>query len=479
MVDSKSSKGRIDWKLVVRFIPLVIVCVLGCVAFFGAGPIDIGPEARGAEKAAAAYQAEGLPWVANDLAPRPPVRPDENAAEFILAAAKSPESKPFDKDYPTMLKLADGDQWAKVDDSLKKYQSLLDFGVSAATRLRVDFGRDYDYGAYLQFPEFASTKRLVRALTMRAQIEAQRGNANACVADLTSAFRVADLLRDDSTTIGLLVHIADQAISLDGVRRSASFLKDDPAVLARLNSLVVQFNHSPDFKNALRGEMYMGLASLRNMDEHGHNQAQSDTRSSEGTDSDERPINPAKLIRTGLPTSFFIRAFAARDLEVWTEASRKMNLHRHDPDAMAKDTQVIADRMAKHPKVSEILLSALFPVYLEMGSAIKRVAAAGNVTQALIASLEYRGRTGALPSRLKDLPGDWIDPFTGTSLRVKNVAGSFRIYSVGRNRKDDGGLDKDETVGKKSDDVVAAFPPLRRKIPAPKRQVPRPENAVR
>jgi hypothetical protein len=58
---------------------------------------------------------------------------------------------------------------------------------------------------------------------------------------------------------------------------------------------------------------------------------------------------------------------------------------------------------------------------------------------------------------MSEVHGKWIDPFDGKPLRVKVTKDTFRVYSIGPDRIDNGGVDRSETKGK-SYDIVAMYP---------------------
>lgn len=72
-----------------------------------------------------------------------------------------------------------------------------------------------------------------------------------------------------------------------------------------------------------------------------------------------------------------------------------------------------------------------------------------NCLRAAVAVEEYRrDHEERVPGSLSELvpsylAGTPVDPFSGKSLIMKSDAGGYTVYSVGRNRKDDGGADAD------------------------------------
>jgi hypothetical protein len=79
----------------------------------------------------------------------------------------------------------------------------------------------------------------------------------------------------------------------------------------------------------------------------------------------------------------------------------------------------------------------------------------------LLGALElYYARHGAYPTTLEDLvPGELNqlppDPFTGEPLRYERHDDSYKLYSLGWDREDDGGVPDGNTVGHDGDIVFS------------------------
>jgi hypothetical protein len=79
--------------------------------------------------------------------------------------------------------------------------------------------------------------------------------------------------------------------------------------------------------------------------------------------------------------------------------------------------------------------------------------------QAAIAAERYRQANGAFPKRLSDLVPGYLaavpsDPFDGQPLRSMERPGELVIYSVSRNKIDDGGVEKQQPAPYPADIVV-------------------------
>jgi hypothetical protein len=69
-------------------------------------------------------------------------------------------------------------------------------------------------------------------------------------------------------------------------------------------------------------------------------------------------------------------------------------------------------------------------------------------TQAALAVERYRLVNGKLPNQLSDLVPTFLpavpsDPFDGKPLRYKTLTIGYVVYSVGDDRQDNGGVEKD------------------------------------
>ena len=256
--------------------------------------------------------------------------------------------------------------------------------------------------------------------------------------------------------ISMLVRISMKAIASDAAVRCAALDASDPKALEALAATVSRFQTIPSFGFALRGDAYMRLATLRNLELLVDNEHDSDSGGAPPP-----PINPADLKRTGIPEGMFLRGFAARFFERWTKVKAAIDKHPDDPRRIG---EAINAASANQAGLSNILVSATNPSYGQAGDAVVECQAKQRVTLALVQALLIKARTGRLPTRIEEIPGQWIDPFDDKPLRVKTAGNSIRIYSVSRNLRDDGGVDRRELKGpdKKDFDTVAAYPPVKR-----------------
>jgi hypothetical protein len=144
-----------------------------------------------------------------------------------------------------------------------------------------------------------------------------------------------------------------------------------------------------------------------------------------------------------------------------------MNDPQAGPIEVGKAADAISESIGKNPKASEVLALILFPIFSQAGSAEVRCQSDERSSRALLRALEIEARTGHYPTSIKQIPGTWIDPFNGKPLHLKLTGKGIRIYGVGPDLVDHGGVDRRE-LPKDSDttkgyDVVALYPPFRAK----------------
>ena len=415
---------------------------------------DVRRVAARAEPAEKAYRAAGLPWQANDMDPQPPVTEAENAAPLFLQAIKALDGRGFSVATMKLAAPARAGRFAEIYGLLKPFASEMTLAAKAAERPRLEFKRDWDQGAGLLFPELAFFKYFDKAFCARAEAEAAAERDTSCLGDLRTALRLTGLLRSEPMLLGMLTWMSCTTIFDRAVEQAAYFMRDRPASLAALGNMLA-FQPAPDLQHALRGEAYMGVVTFRNLDHTQIRQLSGDTSAPPDTGP------PRPLVRTGLPKGQIERAWATVHLELWTRVARVLAEHPGDPFATIREFDRINDDLDRHPSVSNMLELIMFPMINNIWIPVKKDRALHRALQALIETMEIRATTGQYPRRLSEVPGTWIDPFTNTPLKYKLTAVGVRIYSVGVELRDHGGVAQSEVPeGSKAYDIIAACPPI-------------------
>ncbi|MHB8635539.1 MAG: hypothetical protein ACYC96_03590 [Fimbriimonadaceae bacterium] len=404
------------------------------------------------------YRRHGLPWTAKEVNPDGPVADADNAAPTLDRALVGLSGTHVTNDVSAAWKLFAGGNDAAARALVAKYSSALEMAKSADRFRLADFRKDWDLGPEVVFPELPLAKNAVKLLAMRAVLEARAGNVAASNGDLGDAWALGRLVGQEPVLLGVLVQVAMRAFVLSGVEEVVAAYRSRPGALAALKGQLATMTDGLDFRRSVRGEAYMGLAILRN-------EAIFRSRiASESTpDTPSTPIDPRQLQRTGSPGGLFARVMGGKLINSYVRLADIAhqdvgNPMRLDSDLAEFDKEVTSDR-----SFTGSFRSILAPAFAGVGQVIVSDQARLVTTSALVDALLLHARTGRYPATMAELPGESLDPFDGKPLRIKVRGDSIRIYSVGPNERDDGGVSRGELRSTSSDayDVVAAYPPVK------------------
>lgn len=211
-----------------------------------------------------------------------------------------------------------------------------------------------------------------------------------------------------------------------------------------------------DTFHVLKSESYTGVTIFRNMKVFG------DFKSlSTGGPSGLPAMDPAKLVRSGMPKEPDARAYMARHLEMWTDILNQAQPVANDPVTMFDRAQKISDSIANNNADSYVFEKILSPIYSNLGDSVLTAQARWAVEQALAAVLLYKAQHGAYPKTLMDAGVAASDPFTGKPLLYRVSSSGVLVYSVGRDGIDNKGQRRKPNFGGNSTayDEVASYPP--------------------
>jgi hypothetical protein len=446
----ESARGNRNRGVAIWFGPSVCGACLAGLIWLATRFFDAPFVARDADRAERAYKAAGLPWEAKDLAPNPPVKDADNAAPLIATVIKNGQLEKFSGQERELYALVRAGKLKEAETRLAQYQDALRSAELASMRPHLDFKRDWDLGANLLFEENAVVRSLVKLLCIQSELEAAQQKTTESLQTLEHAWLLAHLPRDEPAVLSMLASINHERFVLASASRCATSLQNDRPFLEALDRLLADSGPPLDLVWAMKGEAYMCLANLRNLD------LMRIASNSEDVDA-TRP--PEILKRTGLPSDMQAKAFAVRFMQMWTEGKPILDRFKDDPEGAGKAWNKLAEKWEMGWSMTDRLNAILFPSFGGIWASTMSRDADILVNRALISAFLKRLQTGTFPSRIEGVGGAWIDPFTKTPLRIKRAGESIRIYSLGPDRKDDAGIAKGEVRGAKGFDIVAMYPP--------------------
>lgn len=414
---------------------LLVLCGIGSWALWEESGIP--DNLREAEKRYAKIEQLGTPLDADAFAASIAVPAAENNAPGLTKSLEAFERTwltmrpPFSEpDAPSSPNIWSDGAWKTLEAQDRALSAALRDVLSHSNRGRFVIERDWGYPVVHTYPEFGRLRAVCRALGARAALLARQQRRQEAAACLSNMFHLASLPADTPLILGWVTHRSLVAI---GTRATANCIQLDPvgvgAYFQEANSAVYR-----PLGSALRGELYTGIATLRNMNSP--------------RDIESETLEPPKNVRRrDLPDHLLLRLSASRMMEMWLPIMEEL-----DPDGNPKDParfEVILDETdRKANKMHPLDPVSGFLMPFVGGSVIvsKRTTNLRALLDSYAKIVRYHNRTKSWPQTLDQLGIKTQDAFSATRepFRYRRDATGFRIWSIGRNGTDEGGLSSSE-----------------------------------
>ncbi|HWD39127.1 MAG TPA: hypothetical protein VG944_09790 [Fimbriimonas sp.] len=434
-------------------LPLLTCHLGGCLPMAHAAPTT------GLDATVQAYRQAGLPWEAKDLPSVPHVPLDQNA-DFLIQECMNALDHDVDGLEKQAEDLAQDGKFDQAAKLLSPFYAQAKLAKEAVRMGKIRFEHDWDEGPRVSFEELETYRRLAKLLSYRALSEASHGQTDAAIDDLRTARKLQDWCSQGADLMPYLIQMAVTVILDRAEQRCAAIWAKDSAALNKLENLEEEPRVKPDLTKALHGSAFWLVTSCRNFDVLGGLPLIKGLKNDEP---DPRPnYSPKQLKRSGLPDDPTARAYLDRVLRFWIDADAIIKSEQDDPRKIAPKMDQLVAKYSKSHSASDAVLSVELPAYTGLFPAVMRWTADAAVTKALVKAMAIHAETGKFPPSISQIPGDWIDPCGEKPLHLKLQSGGIRIYSVGPNGKDDGGVTQHErekvSKGSKAFDIVAAYP---------------------
>ena len=337
---------------------------------------------------------------------------------------------------------------ADVMLALSQYDSALNELRQASrlpeSRFPLTYGKDNPMMILL--PHLSSLKGSCRAVTLHAAAALELGQTDLACDDVRLAFRLADSLRTEPVLISHLVLIAMLQISLQPIYDGLSEHKWSDAQLRVLDAELGRLDLLADYQYTIRGERIFGINGLDYI------RRSRDLSSFSANDYSPPANNTSKIAK------WFSRALMPDGLFYQNELT------------MARMTQEFllpmvnaTNRLGSPAKIRELQKTAkaelmgswspyklfakmLYPAIEKSSEKFVRAQSVVDLARTAIALERCRLAHGSFPESLDALAPQFIasvphDVIGGGPLKYRREAdGTFTLYSIGWNEKDDGGV---------------------------------------
>lgn len=398
-------------------IACLIVCGLGYMALIAIA----GPDAGQVQVQIARAKELGLPLQPSDLVRK--VDDSENAASRykLVFERVSKVEKKVNLGWSPSKEPAGA---AEAEKSLNGDKALVTDIIAAARFPHCDFHKDYSLGAALAFPEISPMKTMGKILCFDAVSKAHKQKINNSVEDLGAAMRLAAHVREEPTIINFLVSISIESMVHGAIARIVDETPRDASTVAALLNLARSFGPLPDIRDSLRSEVVFGQVTISQV--HTIN----DFRMFGGSP-DQSDGNFG--VNFSIPAS--VRdSWRARHLRMFNQlysSFPKENDWKKMADLMGEVDRKVSEDTSIANKMNQLLC----PVFTGTALSVGRMQADRNLTVTMLELLQKP----TLPSNLKGFGSEAQDPFGTGQLHYKPKGKGFLLYSVGTDKKDDGG----------------------------------------
>jgi hypothetical protein len=367
----------------------------------------------------------GAPSI-NDLQQGSPV--DLKAfADFYRGNTNYPQSAHPGTDAENVLTALN-----KFDPDLKELRE------AAATRPYSRFPMEYGYepSAGILLPHLAIIRDVTLVCDLRAIAELETHHGDDAFADLQLGFRLSASIRDEPFLIDHLVRISTLNITLGGIREGLTRHAWSDSQLAAFENTLTNIDLLSEYEHTMRGERALNIGGIDYFRRHGlDNSLLADASS--GTEG----LGP---LAKWMPSGWYYQNMVLigqtyRDFILpAVDASNHVIVPALSEGVMADITQ---RQLGPYNVLAKLLLPAL-------GKASQRAARGQTLVDesAVACAIErYRMQHNELPDTLDAITPQFIshiphDLFSGQPLRYKkNDNGSYILYSIGWNLRDDGG----------------------------------------
>jgi len=414
-----------------------------------------GMQDRALTERTAAAKAVGFPLTGQDLVPSIAFQPHENAGPVyeraistlratVFTDRTAGESAVFElhrRELTAMEHAALTTYLAEASPAIAEFKS-------ATSMPYCYFEKDWDKGAAVTFPEFAKAKTLVKALTAGAWLKARGGKLGEAEDDLLCALRAAAHFQEQPTLRATLVSTA-----LEGTVSSAllHLLSEDEAALAMVERVAQAMPEQWDLTLGLRAEAFSMFWMTRD---------NIDLRRSIGLRPEDGFVPAVDLLQKN---AIVRRSVRIAVLDAYTYLLRDYKPtgdERTVLDAFDDFTMSIS-----HAKTAAgVVFSAFGPRFRGLTASLDRARSRKTHLLAAVRVLEHRAKTGAWPTTLSEAGAEFEDPYDGSPLRFRLDGAGFRVWSVGEDGNNNGGLTREEANGAPSDEVLV-YPGLQSGAP--------------
>lgn len=299
------------------------------------------------------------------------------------------------------------------------------------------------------FPHFSKFREFARLLVAEGKWRKREGDIDGAVESQITALKLVRRIGDEPSLIGFLVQGAIFAIAFGGLRQILSDADASPKTYQALMSELQAWDIDRDFLQALRSDRVFVIATCEWM------RRKASRRMTPELVEGELKVNLAIFLKDKSSLVAQNELKALRHLNAVIDIARKGE--PYDWNAIKQLEEQWEQEVAGPVKSMNLMgmeliwdekaiAKALVPTYSKIFHRAASFHAMQRISQTAVALRLYRHEHGRYPETLEELVPKYlrsvpVDPFDGKPLRYKRLQNGFKVWSVGENMKDEGGVE--------------------------------------
>lgn len=323
----------------------------------------------------------------------------------------------------------------------------------------------------LLLPDIQQHREISRMLKARAMLGIGENRPDEAIRDLTAIHRMARHTSQGSTLIEMLVGVALEAVAHQGDLQLANSTAASADQLTKYAKQLAELPPPVDMTRSYQTERFFGLDVIQRLAT-----AQLSSEQDQGGMLEVLGLQAGSETMSRLMSVFFQygvdwnqvligfnqyhdQVQAALELEQFAQRTAAMNSLTQEFRTEVQNVStpanlalsIFATPEQRGKQMTTVLLGLLAPAIEQAHEAGTRGETKSNLSQAGIAVSAYQKANGEFPDSLAALVPKYLpelpnDPYTGNAFVYRIDSEGALIYSLGKNLKDDGGIEYDSEL---------------------------------